>query len=423
VAVLIDLVRNPLAGGHVKAWERFAEAATSFGEDLDLTVYYLAEEETEVSLAENVRIRTVPPAFGTSRIPFLRNGAGDTDLAGYNPSLARYLPDRDVLHATSSFAFAKTAQLIAQRHSQPLVSSIHTDVAKFAEVYTGEVLEKLVGHGVLSRWLVDAIHVPEISARNLARTRDRILRASDRILVSNEHDQRHVLDFMPPSKVSLLRRGVDKILFSPAKRDRAWLERTYGVPVDMPVALFAGRVDESKRVLTVARAARLLTERGHRLHVVVAGEGSAMGQLEAILEKHLTLTGSVSQEELARLMASADLFVFPSESETVGNVVIEAKASGLPVVLTAGATTARLLSSPGVDGLLAPDRSPEAYAATMAPLVDDPELRRRIGRNARHGIETSWPDWSDVVAEDLLPVWRAAYDEISAEDRQPPRAA
>lgn len=302
----------------------------------------------------------------------MRNGPGDTDLAGFNISLTRYLSGYDVLHATSSFAFAKTAQLIAQRRGQPLVSSIHTDVEKLAEVYTGQVLEKLVGQGVLSRWLIDAVHLPAISARHLARLRDRILRASDRILVSNEHDRRHVLGFLPPSKVSLLRRGVDKVLFSPTKCDRAWLEKTYGVPVDTPVVLFAGRVDESKRVLTVARAARRLTERRHRLHVIIAGEGSAKGQLEAILDQHLTLTGSVAQEELARLMASADLLVFPSESEIIPNLVIEAKASGLPVVLTAGATTMQLLSAPGIDGLLACDGSPEAYAETMALLLDDP---------------------------------------------------
>ena len=423
VAVLIDLVRNPVAGGHVKAWERFAEAATRFGEDLDLTVYYLGDEEGDLPLADHVRFRTIRPAFGTERIPFLKQGAGHTDLAGYNPSLARHLADHDVLHATSSFAFAKTAQLIARREGKPLISSIHTDVAKFAEVYAGEVLEKLVGHSLLSRWLIDSIGVPEISARNLARTRDRILRASDRILVSNQQDERHVLSFMPASRVSFLRRGVDKQLFSPARRDRAWLERAYGVPLEVPIVLFAGRVDQSKRVLTVAKAARRLIACGHRLHVIVCGEGSAKGELEAMLETNLTLTGGVSQEELARLMASADLFVFPSESETVGNVVIEAKASGLPVVLTAHATTMQILSAPGVDGLAAPDGSPEAYAETVKLLLDDPDLRRRIGRNARRTIETSWPDWSDVLAGDLLPVWRSAFDELASRSWPAARAA
>lgn len=412
VAVLIDLFRNSAAGGHVKAWERFAEVATRFAEDLDLTVYFLGDEEKDVSLGEHVRIRSIRPAFGTERIPFVNQAPAHTDLAGFNPSLARHLPQYDVIHATSPFAFAKTAEFVARREGKPLVSSIHTDVPKLAEVYTREMLEKLLGKGALSRWLVDPIGIPEMGARSLSRKRDRILRASDRILVSSKEDQRHVLSFMPASRVSYLRRGVDKGLFSPKKRDRAWLERTYGVPVDVPVVLFAGRVDESKRVLTVAKAARRLIERGDRLHVIICGEGSAKDEVETILGEDLTLTGSVSQDELARLMASGDMFVFPSESEIMANVVIEAKASGLPVVLTAHATTMQFLSAPGVDGLAAPDASPEAFAGIMGLLLGDPEFRQRIGANARRSIEASWPDWSDVVAEDLLPVWRAASEQV-----------
>ena len=192
VAALIDLPRHPKAGGHVKAWERFAEAATFHADDLDLTVYFLGDGETEERLSDNVRIRTVPPAFGTARIPWLRNGGGDTDLASYNPHLAKYLTEHDVLHVTSAFGFAKTAQTISRQLGLPLVSSIHTDAAKFAEVYTGEIIKKMMGSGLLSRLLIEQVGIPEISARNLTRQRDRILRASDHILVSNPQDQQDV---------------------------------------------------------------------------------------------------------------------------------------------------------------------------------------------------------------------------------------
>lgn len=422
VAVLVDLMRHQDAGGHVKAWERFAEAAKQFPDDLDLTVYYLGDGETEDALADNVRNRTVPPAFGTARLPWLKNGGGDTDLASYNPHLARRLLEHNVFHATSSFAFAKTAQHVASRHGRPLISSIHTDAAKFAEVYTGEIIEKLVGPGVLGRWLIDSIGISDISARSLNRARDRILKASDHILVSNRQDEHHVLSSVSPN-VSFLRRGIDKALFSPTKRDRSWLQRAFAVPIDIPVALFAGRVDESKRVLTVANAARRLIDEGQPLHVIIAGEGSEQAQIEAILGPHVTLAGGVTQEDLARLMASSDMFVFPSESETVGNVVIEARASGLPVVVTADATTGQLVSSPGVDGLATPNGSTEAYAEAMKSLLIDPERRRRMGQNARRSIEISWPDWPDVLAEDLLPVWRAAFEQAAHRNAQTERAA
>lgn len=408
VAVLVDLIRHPGAGGHVKAWERFADAARSFETELDMTVYYLGDGITEERLADHVRIRTVPPAFGTASLPWLQNGGGDTDLASHNPHLARQLLEHDVLHATSAFAFAKTARTVARTHGRPLVSSLHTDAAKFAKIYTGEIIEKLAGHGIFSRWLIDGIGLPEISARKLDRARDRILEASDHILISDPADERRLHASLPDARISYLRRGIDKTLFSPEKRDRLWLQERYGVPIDIPVLMFAGRVDESKRVLAVAKAARMLLDEGRELHVLIAGEGSEQATITSMLGQRATLAGNVTQSDLARLMASADMFVFPSESEIVGNVVIEAKASGLPVIVTGGATTSQLVSSSGVDGLLTDDPSIEAYAKAVGHLLTDPDRRRQMGQDARIAIETSWPDWTDVIVEDLIPIWRDA---------------
>lgn len=406
VAVLVDLVRHPGAGGHVKTWERFADAARSCRGQLDMTIYFLGDGITETALADNVRLRTVPPAFGTANLPWLQNGGGDTDLASYNPHLARYLLEHDVLHATSAFAFAKTARSVASVHGHPLVSSLHTDAAKFAKIYTGEIIERLVGHGVLGRWLIDGVGLPELSARNLNKARDRILEASDHIMVSDPADERQLHAAMPSSNISFLRRGIDKTLFSPARRDRIWLRKRYGVPIDIPVLMFAGRVDESKRVLTVAKAASSLIDEGQELHVVIAGDGSEQAPIAAMLGERVTLTGNVAQSDLARLMASADIFVFPSESEIVGNVVIEARASGLPVIVTKGATTSQLISSPGVDGLLTDDGSVDAYIDRIKQFLNAGDRRQEIARAARISIETSWPSWTDVLIEDLLPVWK-----------------
>jgi glycosyltransferase involved in cell wall biosynthesis len=422
VAVLVDLVRHPGAGGHVKAWERFADAARHFPDDLDMTLYFLGDGLSETSLADNVRIRTVPPAFGTATIPWLRNGGGDTDLASYNPHLARRLPEHDVFHATSAFAFAKTARTVARLQGRPLVSSVHTSAGKFARIYTGEIIERLIGHGMLSKLLIDTIGIPDLSARNLDRARDRVLSASDHILVSNAEDERHVRNVLPDATISFLRRGVDKSLFKPTRRDRSWLRTTYGVPEDRPVVLFAGRVDESKRVMTAARAVLALIDQGEDLHLMIAGAGSEGARIEALLGPRVTLTGNLMQDDLARLMASADMFVFPSESDVIANAVIEAKASGLPVIVTRGATTSQLVSAPGQDGVLASDGSMDAYADAMRGLLLDKGRRIAIGRQARQTIETSWPDWCDVLAEDLLPIWRGAVcrAETKLQDRSEP---
>lgn len=104
-------------------------------------------------------------------------------------------------------------------------------------------------------------------------------------------------------------------------------------------------------------------------------------------------------------MASSDLFLFPSESETVGNVVLEAKASGLPVLLAAGGNSRRLLSAPGKEGILIPNQDPQAWAKAIQALLEDPNRRQQMGRTARRQVETDWPSWDQVLSEDLLPVW------------------
>lgn len=419
VAVLVDLVRHPAAGGHVKAWERFADAATGFSDALDLTVYYLGDGISETRLADNVRIRTVPPAFGTASIPWLRNGGGDTDLAAYNPHLARQLLEHDVFHATSAFAFAKTASVVAKTHGRPLISSLHTDAAKFAKIYTGEIIERLVGQSRLSRWLIDDVRIPDRSARNLTRARNRILAASDHILIADPEDERRLRASLSGPEISYLRRGIDKTLFTPEKRDRQWLQGRYEVPIDRPVLLFAGRVDESKRVLTVAKAARQLLDQGVELEVIIAGKGVEQSTIAELLGDRVKLLGNLAQEDLARLMASSDLFVFPSESEIVCNAVIEAKASGLPVIVTGGATTSQLIASPGIDGIVTRDGSLQNYVETLTWLLAKPDKRLQIGKNARETIETCWPDWTDVLAEDLLPIWQAVKAGSTVKGRTP----
>jgi hypothetical protein len=106
---------------------------------------FFGDRKTEIPIAENVRYRCYPPRFSTQRLPFLRDVADQTDLAAYNPDLEAELAHHDVLHTTHQlFTFGKTALTFAQRHRKPLVASIHTDVPRYTEIYTRQVLKNLV---------------------------------------------------------------------------------------------------------------------------------------------------------------------------------------------------------------------------------------------------------------------------------------
>ncbi|WP_299439403.1 glycosyltransferase [uncultured Rhodospira sp.] len=410
VAVLITLARGPSAGGHVKCWERFAEAAATLAPGaLDLTVYAMGDTESVEPLAEHVRFHALPPTLGTARFPLLAQGAGHTDLAPHHARLARHLRRHDVLHCTDTFTFSRTAKRVAKRHGAALVASIHTDLPTFTTVYSREILARMVGTGWLGRRVLDDLDLPGRLGRDAARKVSTFVAACDRVLVSKEADQAMAAAALGANRVHWLRRGIDLDRFNPRHRDRARLRIEMGVPADRPLLLFVGRADDSKRLMTLARAARRLLDQGREVHVVAVGEGNRRADLLALLgPEHASAPGALPQDALPALYASADLFVFPSESEVSPNVVLEARACGVPVVLSSRDGGARFVRAHGLDGVLVDDPDPAAWAAAIEPLLGDAEARHAMGARARAAVEATAPSWRDVLEHDLLPVWRAA---------------
>nr|WP_050364400.1 glycosyltransferase [Streptomyces fradiae] len=159
--------------------------------------------------------------------------------------------------------------------------------------------------------------------------------------------------------------------------------------------------------MVLAEAVRRLLDTGHPVHLVVAGTGADSPRVRALLGPGVTLLGTVPQERLAQVYAGCDVLAFPSRSETAGNVVAEAMACGLPVVLPAGARTRRWLAAPGGDGLLVADDDAAGWARALAVLVDRPEVRTAMGHRAAGTARLHHRSWERVLREDLLPHWYA----------------
>ncbi|MGW0499051.1 glycosyltransferase [Streptomyces sp. NPDC003007] len=413
VAVLMELVRNESSGGHVKCWERFAEAAARQGSDgaaVDLTIYVLGHREHVEELSPRVRFVALRPVLSTAAVMPVMGGVDITDLAPHHPRLAGLLPRHDVWHLTHSFAFAMTADRLARRASlapRPgLVSSLHTDVPALASVYTRQMIGKLPGlTKVADR---PAAGLPHLAEQLLRRRRDRLLRRCDRVLASSPHAAEEMGALVGPGRLSLLRRGVDHDRFRPDPAARAELARRHHVPGDRPLVLFVGRVDASKGAPLLGAAVHRLGQRGHPAHLVIVGSGAETGSLKELLGPHLTLLGQQPQDRLAQVYAACDVFAFPSHTETVGNVVAEAMGCGLPVVLPERAETTQWLAAPGHDGLVVRDDTPEGWARALESLVARPGPRRAMGRRAAHTARTRHPTWTQVLEEDLLPVWLQA---------------
>jgi glycosyltransferase involved in cell wall biosynthesis len=412
VDVMVTLERDELAGGHVKCWERFAEAAIAFPREVDLTLHFLAEHDGIEPLAQNVRFRHHAPVLGTRSLRFVKHGGAHTDLARFHGGLMRSLAGSDVVHATEFFSFGRTAIRYARHSGCGLVASIHTDVPRFTRVYAAEVIRRAAG-----RWgaclLNEHLHLPERISRFIDASIDRCLTRCDRVLVSKYEDRDRLASLLTPERISMLRRGVDRDGFAPGHRDRLRLARDYGIPCERPVLLFVGRVDSTKSALVVAEAARRLLDSGIDLQVLVVGEGEDRQPIGQLLGDRATLPGPLPQEELSWLYASSDLFVFPSMTEVSPNVVLEAKASGLPVVVAARHGGGQFVAHPGQDGLILDSQDPALWAQAISPLLRQPDARMTMSAHARRWAETVWPGWRDVLFEDLLPVWRKAAGKLS----------
>jgi len=407
VGVLVDLELSPQAGGHVKCWERLARAACAFADQLDLTVHFTGRRHAIEALGPNVRYIVEPPVLSTARFRLLSHVPDHTDLAPFHRRLARRLRNYQVIHTTDAFfAYARTAERVARRNGIPLVTSVHTNTPEYSRIYTRLTIERLLGRSALSGLLLDRLALDRTVERRMLAQLDAHQRQCAFTFVSRP-DQLVAAERALGGRAGLLRRGIERELFTPQRRNRAWLAANFGIPPERTVVIFVGRVNRGKNVLLLAEAVAALVTEGLDLHLVCAGRGD---QREAVLGRlgtRATCPGPVAVEELARLYASADLFALPSQIEESANVVLEALASGLPVLVTREGGMGRVLVE-GETGLTLPGGASAAWAEAIGLLTRDSQRRLRMARAARRYAEQHLPSWEDVLAEDLLPRWQEA---------------
>lgn len=407
VAVLVDLIWRPEAGGHVKCWERIGRAATH-RDDIDLTVHFSGPEEDVVELSDNVRFHIHRPILSTARLPFLGRIPDHTDLSPHHPRLARCLSQVDVIHTTDAFfAFARTAARFARRQAVPLVNSVHTDTPSYTRVFTGEIIERMFGTGLGARIMLGWLRLDRRLEQRMQRKLERHQRGAVHCLVATETECNRLRLLHPDRSIHVLRRGIDRSQFNPAHRDRAWLHETYGVPTNRVVVLFVGRLDSGKRVLTLATAVRDIAAASHPIHLFCAGDGPDRDSVRQLLGLRCTAPGFVPAVLMPKVFASADILAMPSEIEVFANVVQEAMASATVPVVSSKSQMGRVLEH-GRSGLVVEGGNAEAWAAALEDLVRDPARIEAMGREARRAAETSLPSWDDVLADDLMPLWRGA---------------
>jgi glycosyltransferase involved in cell wall biosynthesis len=233
-------------------------------------------------------------------------------------------------------------------------------------------------------------------------------RSFRRIFVPSK-DTKRILEAQGMHPVSLWTRGVDSRLFHP-DRDREAARRKFGIK-EPHILLYAGRLAPEKDLGTLLKTMGCIPEGiRERVHWLIVGDGPEFHPFakETAGRGDVTMTGYVTGEELAGLYAAADLLVFPSSTETFGNVVLEALSSGTPAVVADKGGPAEIISD-GRTGRICPAGRSESFADAIQELLENPAMLASMSREARKFAERqSW----EAIMDQLL----AEYKEIAFED-------
>ncbi len=206
---------------------------------------------------------------------------------------------------------------------------------------------------------------------------------------SEEYKQSWIKRGFDPARLKILPRGLDTELFQPGRRDSAFFQK-FGASNGELRLLYVGRISREKDLDVLADAYRRLRKEGLPVRLFVVGHGPYSEALEKSLPDAF-FTGYLSGTELATAYASADIFVFPSTTDTFGNVILEAQASGLPVIVSDSGGPKELVAH-NANGLITRSYNVEDFTNAIRTLVTDRTLRERMANSARDSVtDRSWP--------------------------------
>ncbi len=349
----------------------------------------------------NCRVQLIRPRQNAAEQPLVEDGLEELLLPGF--AIPRYenlrfgFPARaalkkawqenrpDIVHVATEGPLGWGALSVALKLDIPVTTDFHTNFHNYTDHY---------GIG----WLRGTI------GRYLRNFHNKALYT----FVPNEGLRRE-MEVQRFRNVAVIGRGIDTALFNPQRRS-AELRRHWGVVEGEPVAIYVGRLAPEKNLDAVAEGFKAIRSHHFNARMVWVGDGPARAGLEAQYPDHI-FVGMKTGEELAAHYASADIFLFPSLTETFGNVTLEAMASGLAVAAYRYAAAGVYIRH-GENGLTALLNDQAAFIDLAARLGSDPELVGNLGRAARRDTENmSWEAVCDQFEHYLLKaVQRGGHD-------------
>ena len=285
------------------------------------------------------------PCYSAYRIAWPTRLFFEDKLNQFNP---------DIIHINSPCPLGSAAVKYGLVHNIPVVATYHTHFPSYAKYYKVNALE-LLGWDYL-RTLYNkcqTVYVPSLP-----------------VLQELKEHGFETVEYLP--------HGVDTQLFNPSAKSYEW-KRNLGIG-NKYALLFAGRLVWEKGLRTLVDTYNILSAQRSDIKFVLAGDGPLKDELQSLMPDALFL-GQQPVKDLAVSFASSDVFVFPSTTETFGNVTLEAMASGLPPVCVKEGGAYGIIQD-GMTGFIAWPCDPSYIADKINILLNNPELRQNISLNA-----------------------------------------
>lgn len=289
------------------------------------------------------------------RLSMVTNGRVNRILAAFKP---------DLIHAVTEFNMGWAGVSYAARNKIPCISTYTTNFSQYLNYFKLDVLSNTAWEYL--KWFHN----------------------QNDLTMCPSQDTKIVLQNRGIEKVDIWGRGIDGIKFSPLKRSEL-LRNKLGVHEKI-VLLYVGRVSLEKDLdILFGAYNKIKQEYSSEVALIVTGDGPMIEKYKSE-NSDVIFTGYQKGDELAVLYASADIFTFPSSTETLGNVVLEAMASGVSVVgVDSGGVRENIID--GFNGILCKPRDIKSYYNGIKMLIQNKELRNQIRKDAReYALKKDW---------------------------------
>lgn len=341
---------------------------------LNTLVKYLESQEIPVLIfgpsVKNPAIDHQGELVVTPSIPMLVPGREEYRITTHFPRWAKkklkeFNPT--LIHIATPDGLGIGALKWAKRNNIPMVTSYHTHFLSYTNYYSLYLAPFRLPFKMLMKWFYKQFPHTYVPSQSMI-----------------EELHREGIK----GNMKIWARGIDTERFNPSKRDMEW-RRSVGFADDDIVVTFVSRLVWEKELRTYIESVKKLQKTNPKVRALVVGSGQAQQEAQKLLPSG-HFTGFAEGENLARAYASADVFMFPSHTETFGNVTLEAEASGLPCIV-ADAIGSKSLVDDGINGFLAEKKNVDDFARKLEKIVSDPELRTKMGEASRKmALEYQW---------------------------------